>query len=107
MQPHLPGGLTVFSAATWTWRALRGHSVTFAILLGSALLGLSILRGVRHLLSELHAPWYAWLIVPVLLIAYFAKKEEEWIPDAERRKTWARRVLYGSVGLAVLIAWWK
>lgn len=95
------------SAVSWSWRALRGHSITFAALFASALLGFSILGGFRHLLTRLGAPWYVWLVVPILVVGFVAKKEIEWVPDQTRRRTWARRVFFGSIVLAALIAWWR
>lgn len=89
---------------SWTWRALRGHSVTFAVLFACGLLGGSVLAAFRHLLTELGAPWYAWLLVPIVAIAYLAKKETEWLPDERVRKRWARGLFFGSILLAVLIA---
>ena len=102
MRSPFHGGVTPISAVTWSWRALRGHSVTFAVLLASAVLGISILGAFRHLLTRLGAPWYVWIIVPILAVGYFAKKEQEWIPEPERRRWWARRVLIGGIVLAVL-----
>ena len=49
------------SAVAWSWRVLRGHSVTFAGLFASAILGVSLLAGFKHLLVRLGAPWYVWL----------------------------------------------
>lgn len=89
---------------SWTWRALRGHSVTFAVLFACAVLGISVIAGFRHLLSELGAPWYAWLLVPIVAIAYLAKKEPEWLPDPRVRKRWARGLFFGSIILAVTLA---
>ncbi len=96
--------LTPLSALSWTWRALRGHSLTFSVLFALGLLGISAISEFRHLLSRLGAPWYAWFIVPLVAIGYFAKKEAEWMPDVVRRRRWARLVFFGSIVLAVLIA---
>lgn len=93
------------SAVSWSWRALRGHSVTFAALFASSLLGLSVLAGFRHLLSRVGAPWYILLLAPLFLFGYLAKKEQQWIPEPERRRRLARRLLFGSIVLALLFAW--
>lgn len=100
------GMLHPWSAVTWTWRVLRGHSVTFAVLFACALLGFSIIAAFRRLLSELGAPWYAWLLVPIIALVFLAKKEVEWIPELETRKKWARRIFFGSILVAVLVAFW-
>jgi hypothetical protein len=93
------------SALSWSWRALRAHSITSAGLFASALLGLSIVSGFRHLLTRLGAPWYVWLIAPILVFGYLGKKEEQWFPEPAIRRRWARRVLFGSIAIAVLLAW--
>lgn len=93
------------SAFSWSWRALRGHSVTFAGLFASAVLGISILAWFKHLLVRLGAPWYVWIIVPIVLVGWLAKREQEWIPEAARRRWWARRIFFGSIVLAVLLSW--
>lgn len=97
--------LNLFSALSWTWRVLRGHSVTFAGIFALALLGgVSVIGKSRELLSQLGAPWYAWLLVPILGVAFLAKKETEWLPDAAERRKWARRVFFGSIAIAVAVA---
>ena len=96
--------LNPFSALSWSWRALRGHSVTFAAMFALGLLGISLVSEFRHLLTRLDAPWYAWLLIPMVVIGYVAKKESEWLPDVARRKRWARILFFGSIALAILIA---
>ena len=96
--------LNLFAALSWTWRALRGHSVTFAALFGLGLLGVSVIAKARELLIDLGAPWYAWFLVPLLGIAYLARKESEWMPELDTRRKWARRVFFGSILLSVAIA---
>lgn len=96
--------LNPLSAFSWTWRALRGHSVTFAAMFALALLGFSLVSEFRHLLTRLGAPWYAWLLVPIFAVAYFAKKEAQWLPDVTKRRRWARGLFFGSILIAVLIA---
>jgi hypothetical protein len=96
--------LSPFAAVSWSWRALRGHSVTFAAMFALSLLGFSAVAEFRHLLSRIGAPWYAWLLIPMLAIAYLARKESEWLPDAMSRRRWARGLFFGSIIIAVLIA---
>lgn len=95
------------SGLSWAWRALRGHSVTFAALFACGLFGLSIMAWVRRLLNRVDAPWYVWLFVPILAVGYLAKKETQWMPDAEQRRKWARRIFFGSIALAVLVAFFR
>jgi hypothetical protein len=96
--------LNPFSALSWTWRALRGHSVTFAAMFALGLLGISLVTEFRHMLTRLGAPWYAWFLVPIFIIGYLAKKETEWLPDPVKRRRWARGLFFGSIVIAVLIA---
>lgn len=96
--------LNPFSALSWTWRALRGHSVTFAAMFALGLLGISFVSEFRHLLTRLGAPWYAWFLVPVLAIGFLAKKETDWLPDPMTRRRWARGIFFGSILIAILIA---
>ena len=96
--------LNPFSALSWSWRALRGHSLTFSALFALGLLGISVVTEFRHLLSRLGAPWYAWFLVPMVAIGYLARKEADWMPDVARRRRWARGLFFGSIIIAILIA---
>lgn len=96
--------LDIVPAISWTWRALRGHSVTFAALFALALLGVSTLAVFRQVLERLGAPWYAWFLVPIIAIAYLARKESEWLPDPVTRRRWARGVFFGAILLSLLMA---
>jgi hypothetical protein len=93
------------SAFAWLWRAVRGQSVTFAALFACGVLGLSIIGEFRHLLARWHAPWYAWIIIPILAIGYLAKQESKWMPEVETRRKWSRRLVFGSIGIALLVSW--
>jgi len=93
-----------FSTVTWSWRALRGHSVTFAVLFACGLLGISIMSLVRDGLSRLGAPWYIWFVAPIILVTVLAKKELQWLPDLEQRKKWARRIFFGAIVLSFVMA---
>ncbi|ACB73537.1 hypothetical protein Oter_0246 [Opitutus terrae PB90-1] len=98
------GGVNPISASSWLWRALRGHSVTFAALFACSLLGLSVFSEFRGLLDRIDAPWYVWLLAPIVLVSALAKKEQEWIPDARKRLWWARGLVIGSIVAVILIA---
>lgn len=62
---------------------------------------------IRRLLNRMDAPWYVWLLVPVLAVGYLAKKETQWMPDEAQRRKWARRIFFGSIALALLIAYFR
>lgn len=96
--------MQVWSVVSWGWRALRGYSVTFAVLFACGILGLSLINEFRYLLTRWHAPWYAWLIIPMIVIGYLAKKESQWLPDPEVRRKWSRRIFLGAIIIAVLLA---
>ncbi len=97
--------MNLMSALSWLWRAVRGQSVTFAALFACGLLGLSIIGEFRHLLARWHAPWYAWIIIPMVAIGYLAKQESKWMPEVDTRRKWSRRLVFGSIAIALLIAW--
>ncbi len=92
------------AATTWFWRAVRGHSLTFAVLFACALFGISVLGFFRHALHWLGAPWYVWLLAPFLIVSVLAKNEAQWVPDPEKRRRWARWIAIGAVIATVLVA---
>jgi hypothetical protein len=76
--------------------------VTFAALFAAGLLGLSILGWVRHVLDRWGAPWYLLIVLPMLLVTVFARKEEEWLPDPEFRMKCARWLIFGSIVMVMV-----
>ncbi|MEO6993269.1 MAG: hypothetical protein ABI273_06550 [Lacunisphaera sp.] len=91
-------------AISWLWRGLRGHSVTFALLFASLLLGWSISSELSHLLTRLGVHWLYVMIIPGVLFVWLAKHEDRFIRDESRRKLYARGLIVGSILLAILIA---
>jgi phosphotransferase system glucose/maltose/N-acetylglucosamine-specific IIC component len=89
----------------WFWRGLKGHSVTFAALFASLVLGLSISGGVYRLLTALGVHWLYVLILPTVLFSWTNRREPQWLPDVRTRRLIARSLLLGSLALAVAIAW--
>ncbi|HEX7631943.1 MAG TPA: hypothetical protein VF388_07415 [Lacunisphaera sp.] len=89
----------------WFWRGLMGHSVTFATLFASVLLGASISGGFHHLLAALGIHWLYVILIPIFLFSWMSKRESLWIPDAAKRKLYARSLIVGSIVVAILIAW--
>jgi len=94
--------LNPLSATTWIWKALRGRSVTFAALFALTLTGFSVLGWLKWLLALAGAHWLALLIGPTLVIGLLVRKEPEWIPDEQARRTWARGLVFGSLLAAML-----
>ena len=92
------------SAFSWFWKALRGYSVTFAVLLAFALLGVSLIQWLKGALKAMGAPWLAVFILPTVVIGLLAKNERVWIVDDARRKFWSRGILIAAVTLSAGIA---
>lgn len=92
------------SHSSWLWRALRGHSVTFAALFAFSVLGISAVHVLRQALGALGAPWLLLLILPIVLVSTVARRESEWMPDEEQRKRWSRRLVFGAIALSALLA---
>ena len=92
-------------AISWLWRGLRGNSVTFALLFASCLLGGSVSGALARLLARLGVHWLYVLILPALLFLWLAKREERFIPEERKRRLYARGLILGSIGVALLIAW--
>lgn len=91
------------SALGWFWRGLQGHSVTFAALFASVILGLSISGGVGKLLAALGVHWLYVLLLPAVIFWWLNRQEPRWLPDPVKRKWLARAVLLGAGALAVVI----
>lgn len=98
----LVGAVNLF-VASWFWRGLRGHSVTFSLLFASFVLGLSISGGLKHLLAALGLHWLYVLILPVVFFTWMNSLETRWIPDEKRRRVIARSLLFGSMAAAIVI----
>jgi len=91
-------------AISWLSRGVKGHSVTFAVLFASLLLGWSISSELSHLLTRLGVHWLYVMIIPTVLFVWLAKHEDRFIPDESRRKLYARGLIVGSILVAILIA---
>lgn len=94
-------------AISWLWRGLKGNSVTFALLFASLLLGASIAGGFQRLLALLGVHWLYAILIPTGLFWWLDKKETAWLPDMGKRKLYARSLIFGSILIAVLVAWFK
>lgn len=89
----------------WFWRGLSGHSVTFASLFASVILGFSISKGMHHVLGVLGFGWVYVILIPILIFKLLAKAEARWIPDPKRRRTIALGILLGSLALSSGLRW--
>jgi membrane protease YdiL (CAAX protease family) len=93
-----------FAGVSWFWRAWRARSITFAALFAFSVLGVSVLGLFRQMLREIGAPWYVWLVVPFAAVMLLARKEADWVPEANERRKWALRIVLGAIVVAVLVA---
>lgn len=92
-------------AVNWFLKGLRGHSVTFAALFASFVLGASLSHYLNVLLTRIGVHWLYALILPALFFMWLSKREDRVIPDQQKRKLWARGLIGGSILLAFVIAW--
>lgn len=82
----------------WLWRALRGRSVTFALVFFLAVVGFSAPRLIRGVLEPLSLPWLLAWIAPLILLAFLARLEPKLIPSETHR----RRLALGLVTAALI-----
>ena len=92
-------------AISWLWRGLRGNSVTFALLFATFVLGWPVSGALGRLLARLGVHWLYALILPALFFIWLAKREERFITEEKKRKLYARGLILGSLGVALLLAW--
>jgi hypothetical protein len=92
------------TAFSWSWKALRWRSVTFAALFASTLLGFSVMHALRTGLGAVGLGWFGILILPTVLVAIVARKEREWITDEAQRRRWSRGLIFGSIAIAMIYA---
>lgn len=85
------------------WRAIRHYSLTASVVFASAILGFSVVKLLRRLLHELSVPWLFLWLIPIFLIGAVAKRESNWVPDANFRRKLALGIALGSIVLAVVI----
>lgn len=94
-------------AISWLWRGFRGRSVTFALLFASFVLGWSLSHAVNVLLTRLGVHWLYALMLPAFGFMWLAKREERIFPDEAKRTLYARSLIFASILIAVLVAWFK
>ena len=81
-------------------RALREHSLTLALVIALAVVGVSTWGTLYDGLRRIHVPWIVALILPFLILAFVARREDRIVKDPVLR----RRI---AVGLVVAsLAWW-
>lgn len=83
---------------------MRRRSVTFAALFACAVLGLSVLKGMRWGLQALGAGWWATLLIPTLLLGLAARNETKFIPDEAARRRWSVGLVVGSIVISLALS---
>ncbi|MBA3850037.1 MAG: hypothetical protein C0502_08580 [Opitutus sp.] len=91
------------AVVSWFWKGLRGHSITFAALFASFVIGGSFADLIRLALARLGVHWLFVFVLPILFFGWLSGQEARWLPDERRRKTIARSLLFGSIALAIAI----
>lgn len=79
--------------------------MTFAALFALALTGFSVIAWLRAVFAFAGANWLMLLIGPTIVVGLLAKKEPQWIPEAEQRRRWAWGLVLGSIAVALAGAW--
>lgn len=90
-------------AISWLWRGFKGNSVTFALLFATCALGWPLSDEVGRLLARMGVHWLYVLVLPGFFFMWLAKREERIMPEAAKRKLWARGLIVGSLVLAIVI----
>lgn len=91
------------AVVSWFWKGLRGHSITFSALFASFLIGWSLADIVRQAMARLGVHWLFVFVLPILAFSWLSAREARWMPDEKRRRTIARSLVFGSIGLAIII----
>lgn len=94
-------------AISWLWRGFKGRSVTFALLFATCVLGWPLSDEVARLLARMGLHWLYVMVLPGFFFMWLAKREERILPDETKRTFWARGLIFGSLAVAILIAWLK
>ena len=81
-------------------RVLREHSLTFALVVALAVVGVSTWSTLYDGLRRIHVPWPLALILPFLIVAFVARREDRIVKDPVLRHWLA----LGLLGLS--LAYW-
>lgn len=84
----------------WLWQAIRGRSLTVALLLLLLAAGVSPPDLVRALLRPLDLSWWAAWVAPVLIFWLSVRLEPVLVPS----ETLRRRLALGLVVIALAVA---
>jgi hypothetical protein len=83
----------------WLWRAIRGHSLTFALIFLLTMVGVSATDLIRSGLEPLALSWWTVWLAPLVLIWVMLRLEPVIVPSAKLR----RWIALGLVALALAV----
>lgn len=83
----------------WLWRAIRGHSLTFALIFLLTMVGVSATDLIRSGLEPLDLSWWTVWLAPLVLIWIMLRLEPVIVPSAKLR----RWIALGLVALALAV----
>jgi hypothetical protein len=81
-------------------RVLRERSLTFALVVALAVVGVSTWSKLYEGLRRIHVPWLVALILPFVIVAWVARHEDRLVKDPVLR----RWLALGLLGLS--LAYW-
>jgi hypothetical protein len=85
----------------WLWRAIRGHSLTFALIFLLTMVGVSATDLIRSSLEPLNLSWWTASLAPLVLIWIMLRLEPVIVPSAKLR----RWIALGVVALALTVVY--
>lgn len=90
------------------WKAIRGRSLTFALLFAMVLLGYSGFGLMKSLFLAIPVlpVWMAY-VLPLVIIGLIARFEPRLLPDPRRRAILSFGVVFFSIGLAYIVWRWE
>ena len=83
----------------WLWQAIRGRSLTFALIFLLLAAGVSAPNLVRALLRPLDLAWWAAWVAPVVVFWLSVRLEPVLVPS----ETLRCRLALGLVGIALVV----
>ncbi len=84
----------------WLWRAVRGHSLTLALVFLLTVIGLSTPDLIRRGLAPLDLSWWMLWLAPLIVIWLMMRLEPVFVPSEKLRRWLALGVVL--VALAVV-----
>ena len=83
-------------------KALKDHSLVLALIVALAVAGVSVWGSLYDGLRRLHVPWPVALILPFLLLAWVARREDRIVKDPVLKRRIAVGLVVGSLLVWIL-----